>query len=92
LAQPGHRLAPTFLYRSVPPRSRLAPLEQHEKFGHAICGRINAKNRYGGYAGYKTHYYLIHGGGVVKHFRGADESKRVRVAPADQMAGSSNGR
>lgn len=35
------------------------------KFGYAVCARINAKNSYGAYIGYKTSYFLIRNNTVI---------------------------
>ena len=36
-------------------------------YGFYTCYMINGKNSYGGYTGYKLHYFLIRNGTVVKH-------------------------
>ena len=38
------------------------------QYGWAVCGTINAKNRFGGYVGAKPFYVMIHYGKVIIQF------------------------
>ena len=39
--------------------------DEPPKFGWAVCGTVNAKNRFGGYAGRQAYFVLIHHGKIV---------------------------
>jgi hypothetical protein len=49
------------------------------KFGWALCGTVNAKNRFGGYVGAKPFYVMLHYGKVVQETMGDDEFSRAMV-------------
>ncbi|MEA3192696.1 MAG: hypothetical protein QOD26_1029 [Betaproteobacteria bacterium] len=40
------------------------------KFGHVVCARINGKNAYGGYVGYRISYFMIKNGRVIDAVHG----------------------
>lgn len=43
------------------------------KFGYAVCVNVNAKNSYGGYTGFKRHYFLIKNGTIILTYYERDQ-------------------
>ena len=40
--------------------------EQQAVYGFSVCAEVNAKNSYGGYTGFKTRWFLIRNGQIVR--------------------------
>lgn len=37
-------------------------------FGYSVCVHLNARNSFGGYTGFKLHYFMIKNNRVINHF------------------------
>lgn len=49
------------------PEKKWTRIVTQSNYGYRVCYMINAKNSFGGFTGYKTHYFLIRDGVVVQH-------------------------
>lgn len=57
-------------YTFSQPVKQLNRMTSNPVWGWAVCGTVNAKNRFGGYVGAKPYYALINNGSIVRFLFG----------------------
>ncbi len=55
------------------PTSIWVPSIASGKYGYGVCAYVNAKNSFGGYTGWKIHFFLLRDGAITKQSGGGDE-------------------
>lgn len=58
------------------------------QYGYGVCAEVNAKNSYGGYTGYKLHFFLMRYGTVVQHIHETNERYDIGGEQARQRCAS----
>jgi hypothetical protein len=58
-------------------------------YGYAVCGWVNAKNRFGGYTGRHRSYWLIRDNRIVREYDDTSDGIRFAEAACSSLDGSS---
>lgn len=65
-------------YRHIKgPEKRWAGFFGRSNYGYSVCYKINAKNSFGGFTGYKTHNFMIYNSQVVQHIYESGERSDI---------------